>query len=348
MTGVPEFLFPELPPLPVLVLKASLGPLCGALALTYLGLWLGVAAEDAMVHYTIVWGSTLLIIAALLLAVLSLTYSANDISELMLVTASISGVAVVLATLASVRAALLGDRLARWMVFACLFLACMVAGLYTHALRPGLLGVWLQALTAISTVSFLLIVTSLGIRRNRLNRRLERLAGLAQGLDPATGLPKGSILLSKVDDAFWRSARRNTQCAVICLHLRNLYELGEVAGHHVDQQILVALTARVRRAVGFRSVVGLYHPRCFVVVVSSIKQPKLVLRIVSRLRYLMMKPLSVVGVDEDHHTFSPRFSIGTVMVTASSADPASVIDEAERMALAADLGPLEQTSSESH
>jgi GGDEF domain-containing protein len=348
MTGLPEFLLPELPAIPVLVFKVSLGPLCGALALTYLGLWLGVAAEDPVVHYTIVWGSTLLVVAALFLAGLSLGYSANDAADLMVLTATISCVAVLLATLASVRAALLGDRLARWMVLACLFLALMIAGLYSHALQPDGLGLGLQILTAFSTVSYFLIVTSLSIRRGRMNRRLERLAGLAQGVDPATGLPKGSILLSKVDDAFWRSARMNTQCAVICLHLRNLYELGEVAGHHVDQQILAALTARVRRAVGFRSVVGLYHPRCFVVVVSSIKHPKLVLRTVSRLRYLMAKPLGVVGMDEGHHTFSPRFSIGIVMVTASIADPAAVIDEAERMALASDLGPLDQPPSESH
>ncbi len=348
MTGLPEYLLPELPSVPVLVLKASLGPLCGALALTYLGLWLGVAAEDPLVHYTIVWGSTLLIVAAVLLAMLSLGYSAQDAYGLMCITAAVSCLAVFLSLLASVRAALLGDRLARWMVLACVFLAIMIAGLYGHNLRPAALNVHLQALTAFSTVSYFLIVTSLGIRRNRLNRRLERLAGLAQGMDPATGLPKGSVLLSKVDDAFWRSARMHTQCAVICLHLRNLYELGEVAGHHVDQQILAALTARVRRAVGFRSVVGLYHPRCFVVVLSAIKQPKLVLRTVSRLRYLMAKPLDVVGLDDGSHSFSPRFSIGTVMVTASSADPVAVIDEAERMALASEQSPLEAASSESH
>ncbi len=348
MTGVPEYLFPELPATPVLVLKASLGPLSGALALTYLGLWLGVAAEDPFVHHTIVWGSILLVVAALLQAVLSQGHTVAEATHSMLATAVISGIAVVLTLLASARAAMLGDRLARWMVLACLFLAVMVGGLYTHHLAPDHLGLVLQTFTAVCTVSYLLIATSLNLQRNRLNRRLERLAGLAQGVDPATGLPKGSILLSKVDDAFWRSARMNSQCAVICLHLRNLYELGEVAGHHVDQQILAALTARVRRAVGFRSVVGLYHPRCFVVVVSAVKQPKLVVRIVTRLHYLMGKTLDVVGVDETNHTFTPRFSIGTVMVNASNADPAAVIDEAERLALASDMGPLEHPSSESH
>jgi GGDEF domain-containing protein len=194
-------------------------------------------------------------------------------------------------------------------------------------------------------VAFFLTMVSLGIRRNRQIRRLERLAGLSQGLDPATGLPRGSVLLSKVDDAFWRSARRNSSCTVICLHLRNLYELSEPAGHIVDQQILSAMSARVRRAVGFRCVVGLYHPRCFVVVITAVKNPKAVKKMGEQLRQLMCLPLEVAGQNNTLHAFTPQFSVGSITVSAANAIPAQIIDEAEQLALASEREPHRWTNT---
>jgi GGDEF domain-containing protein len=124
-----------------------------------------------------------------------------------------------------------------------------------------------------------------------------------------------------------------------------LYELGEKAGHNVDQQILTAVTARIRRAVGFRCVVGLYHPRCFVIVISGLNQKTLVRRNLDRLKTVLSKPLNVVGLDEAFHVFIPRYQLGVVTVAAANADPIKVVDEAERLSLenaprpAAPVGP---------
>ncbi|MDZ7919713.1 diguanylate cyclase domain-containing protein [Rhodoferax sp.] len=330
LTSLPALWFPELSASVLLTLKASMGPLCGALSLIYLGLWLGAAAEDRMVYYSLAWGATVLVGAAVLLAFWALNYEGSNPEQVIKVAAGFSGAAMLLALGASVRAHVLGDELARWMVVACLFLAGMTMGLYTYTLHPTWFGWQGMALTAFCTVGHFLLTTALAVRRNRQNRRLLRLAGLAQGADPATGLPTGSVLLSKVDDTFWRAARQQGQCTVVCLHLHNLYELGESAGHRVDQQILTSITARIRRAVGFRCVVGLYHPRCFVVVISGIKHEELVERTVLRLRMVLSKPLSVVGLDEAFHTFMPRYGMGVVTVRAASADPVAVVDEAER------------------
>jgi GGDEF domain-containing protein len=333
LSGLPEDLFPGLPVVPVLILKSSLGPLSGAMVLTYLRQWLGVAAEDRYVHNTILWGSTGLLVAAMVITLLCVLFAATLSTEILLFAAFLNAVAVLLATFTSVRAAQLGDKLARTMAVGCLFLALSLGGLFAHQLVPdhGSLAIWI--VTSFSTVVFFLVMVALGIRRNRQLRKLERLAGLSQGVDPATGLPRGSVLLSKVDDAFWRSARLNTSCAVICLHLRNLYELSEVAGHSVDQQILAAMAARIRRAMGFRCVVGLYHPRCFVVVLSAVKQPRLVKSMTERLRELMIKPLDVIGNNDTMHRFLPQFSVGFVTVSTADLAPADVIDEAEQQAL---------------
>jgi GGDEF domain-containing protein len=333
LSGLPENLFPGLPPVPVLILKASLGPLSGAMVLAYLRQWLGVAAEDRLVHHTMVWGSIGLVFATVLLTVLSALFADTQSAEILLLAAAVNALSVLLATLTAARAAQLGDKLARTMVLGCLFLALSMAGLYAHQINrsSGNLLVW--AITSCSTVVFYLVMVSLGIRRNRQIRRLEQLAGLSHGNDPATGLPRGSLLLSKVDDAFWRSARLDTHCTVICLHLRNLYELREEAGHSVDQQILSAMAARMRRAVGFRCVVGLYHPRCFVVVMSAVKQVQVGSNMAERLRALMCKPLEVLGQNGYPHLFKPQFSVGAVTVNAADAVPGRVIDEAEQLAL---------------
>jgi GGDEF domain-containing protein len=141
------------------------------------------------------------------------------------------------------------------------------------------------------------------------------------------------VLLSKLDDAIWRSARMNQECTVICLRLQNLYELAEIVGHHADQQILSAMTARIRRAIGFQQLVGLYHPQCFVVVISTYSNTRLVEKAMQRLQYLMTKPLQVIGLDEATHTFTPRMGMGSVPVLSENCDPATVLDQAERLSL---------------
>lgn len=338
LTGLAPVLLPGLPLQTLYMLQNSLGLFSGALALSYLGLWLGVAAEDRIVRLTVRWGAWAQFAAGCTMALLTLLRPPEEGQRLLLVTATINGLAVMVTVVATLRAIALGDRLALGILGANGLLACAAVGLYAHGLGIDLgMGVWV--FTAICTVAFFMVGTYLGLRRDRFNRRLERLAGLAMGDDPATGLPKGSVLLSKMDDAFWRSARRRHECTVICLHVRNLYGLAEAAGHNADKQILAALTARLRRAVGFRNVVGLYHPRCFVVVISTDSQTRLVEKTLQRLHYLMGKPLNILGPNGDYHAFVPVFGIGAVAVNTDRADPASIIDQAEHMALAASEQP---------
>lgn len=339
VSGLPLYMWDDISPLLLMVLRCSLGPLSGAVALNYLGLWLGNTAEDTRIGWTIVGGSLFLAASAVVLGIVASTSPLNMEREVLAFTAIITCMSVLMALYVSVRATHLGDPLARWMVIAGFFLATMVAGLFTNALNPDYLNTAALAATAFSVVAFFLVVVALTISRNRLHRQLQRLAGLTQGTDSATGLPTGSVLMSKVDDALWRNTRTNSECAVICIQLRNLYELGEVAGHGVEHQILAAMGARVRRAVGFRCVVGLYHPRCFVVVISAVKTKATVERLEARLNHLIAKPLIVVGVNNAYHTFVPRFGIGTVTTQGGTFDPTSLMDQAEHLAMGRENDP---------
>jgi hypothetical protein len=75
-----------------------------------------------------------------------------------------------------------------------------------------------------------------------------------------------------------------------------------------------------------------------VVVISSAKQQRIVDTMLVRLRHFLSKPLVIVGNGDARYTFTTRFGIGKVTVDAASADPATVVDQAERLAFAADGG----------
>jgi GGDEF domain-containing protein len=334
MSGLAGQLFPDIPELTMEVMKVSMAPLSGALALTYLGFWLGVKRDDRAVYRSMVFVSMGLILTSVVATACVLYGSDPRDTSPLLVTGMLSVVGALVGLVITIRAALLGDDLARWMVLACLFLVAMVVGMFGQALSPGVLGWPLMALIAFCTLCHFLLITALTVQRNRVNKQLIRLTKKASGTDPATGLHTGSVLVSKVDDAFWRSARLSRECAVVCLHLGNLYELGESVGHGVEQQILQAMTARIRRAVGFRYVVGLYHPRCFVVVISAVKKEQEVERMVLRLRTVLDRPLKILGLKDASHTFQPRFGFGIAHKNAADTDPTAVMDLAERRALA--------------
>lgn len=335
MSGLPEAFFPGLPPRLVMLLKAGLGPLAGAIALIYLGIWLGGLREDVLVYRLTAWGGAVLFFAAMGLTMAGAVVEAGaPFRRLLLLTATANLAAVVLAVLATLRAAMLGDPLARWMLLACGLLALTTVGHYLNGLQvPGFgLGTWI--VTALATVGYYLLASVLIYVRNRQLRRLARLARLQLGADPATGLPTGAQLLAEVEHAFWRAARLHGQCTVVCLHLRNLYELGQGAGRGVEHQIQVAMAARIRRAAGFRCVVGLYHPRCFVVVITSDRRHDPVQMTVQRLRQFVAQPLTVVGASQARHAYMPQLGVGVVTVDApAEAKPLEVINEAERQAL---------------
>ena len=134
LSGLPEIVFPDLSDKALLVFKASLGPLSGALTLTYLGQWLGVAAEDRLVNRTIIGGAVMLIASAVFMSLVLLLHSTWDRSNIMTIATWINCSSVLMALIASARAAHLGDRLARWMALACLLQAISVSGLYAHNL----------------------------------------------------------------------------------------------------------------------------------------------------------------------------------------------------------------------
>ena len=120
---------------------------------------------------------------------------------------------------------------------------------------------------------------------------------------------------------------------MICLRLNNLYQLAEKAGREAEDQILSTLAARIRRAAGFRCVVGVYHPRCFVIVFSQERKRSIDEMALARIRHLVTQPLQVVGSKSQRQQFLPQVGISMLAVLPDMVQPLDVINEVEHQAM---------------
>lgn len=330
--GLLENLWPALRHVDLMPLKATLGPLCGALALAYLGHWSGIRTEDRLVRMLMGPGAGSIALGAA--ALLVWTLRGGDALDVMTITAAINSLAVVMGSLVAVRSVMLGDALARWMVLACLCLAQMTAGHYAKGLGHDW-GLWYWGVTAIATVGYFLTVVTMVRLRSRQWRRLQRQAQGEMPLVDSAGLPRGALLVQKVDDAIWRSSRMDRPCVVAAIVVPNLYDYGEHAlPADPESEILVTLAARMRQVVGFRNVVGLFHQRCFVLAVSAVQDPQRGDLVGSRLLYELRMAVTL-SPDPTVPPFQPDIGIGILDVPADidGVSALQVMSQAEQLAL---------------
>lgn len=333
MSGLPEALWPWWALIDWLPVKATVGPLCGALVMTYLGFWSGLRREDQLVQRMMGPGATFLVVSTFGLLAMVVTGAAA--STVLPLTGAVNALAVLMGVLIAVRSVTLGDALARWMVMACLCLAQMTAGLYAKGMDMDM-GNAYWALTASATVGYFVTVVVLVRGRNREFRRLRR---QASGQTPATespALPCGAQLVPRIEDALWRSMRMDRPCLVAAVSVSNLYAYREAAVPDPVGEILVALAARIRQLVGFRNVVGLFHQRCFVLAISAVQDPKRAELMADRLLRDLRMSVNV-GPDPLTLPFQPEVAIGVVQVPAGSGDASAIriINLAEQLALQA-------------
>jgi GGDEF domain-containing protein len=332
MSGLPEYLLDITDERLLLPAKVAMGPLSGALTLSYLGIWFGQGFEDRLLRRLIVYGAFITFMAAV--GMVAWVYVSPAVSPRIHlgVSAGINIFTALIAGMAAVRGTMLGDRQARWLSLASLFLTVLVIGLYSKGMRLDA-GPWAWSLTAVCTAAYFLVVTMLTVVRNESLKQLARLARGNSLLDEITGLPIGSMLISKVDDALWRSFRMESESAVLALWVNNLYALNDDAGHYIEHEIRSRLTANLRQAVGFRNVVGLMQARCFVVVISTVQDRAQVEKRALRLLGSISKPMTVGELVDAPYDFSAEAGIGIVYVSATEhTEPMRAMDQAQKLA----------------
>ena len=313
------------------------GPLTAGVALRYLGKWMGGLRSDRVLRYSTQWTGSLLIACAAVLALLGLRQEQQTLEQWLWPVAAITLLGASMGVVGSLRGVVLGDRLARWMLAACIMLVLTTAGLYVYSLRLLDAGTLLAVLISLTALGFLVLATVLVDQRNRETRRLARLAAADFSVEPATGLPIGASFVSQLEHEFWRVRRRNGQCAVLCVYLHNLDEVGRALGPSAEYKVQVAMAARITRAAGFRCTVGLYHPQCFVVVIQMGRHGRLSDPVQERLHTLACEPMTVHQVDGSAFIFEPQGSLAMTLTDADAESALEVLNATEAAAQRASL-----------
>lgn len=314
--------------------QVFVGPLAAGVALRYLGRWMGGLRSDRLLRLSTQWTGTLLIACAIVLALLGLGKSRETLEQWLWPVSVITVLGAMMSVAGSLRAVMLGDRLARWMLTACISLVLATICVHVYSLRLLDAGAFLAAMVSLSALAFLVLATVLVEQRNRETRRLRRLAAADFSVEPVTGLPIGASFVSQLEHEFWRARRRNGQCAVLCAYLHNLHE---VMDPNSEYKVQVAMAARITRAAGFRCTVGLYHPQCFVVVIQLGRNGELSDQVEQRLHTLACEPMTVHQGDGGTTIFEPRVSLATSVTDADTENALEVLNATEAQAKRARL-----------
>jgi diguanylate cyclase (GGDEF)-like protein len=164
--------------------------------------------------------------------------------------------------------------------------------------------------------------------RKRAERQLAHQA-LHDGL---TGLPNRSLLLDRVEHALERSNRNSSLVAVLFLDIDNFKLINDSLGHHVGDQLLTRVAARlgtvVRRAdtaarLGGETVARLGGDE-FVVLCEDLEGEQDAIRIAERVRAELAAPLLL-----DDSELSITASIGIAVTCGDGASPDSLIRDAD-------------------
>jgi hypothetical protein len=187
---------------PRLLLPAQVlaGPVCVALSNFWLRGWLDAAQRDRIM-------STFLRIGALGLPLGALACLALPADQQLPAAAALSLLGGAVIFWLTVRASLLGDRLAPVMAVGCLFTLPAIAGLYAVALHLPL-GLWAQALLALCGVLSNMLTGRALWQRDRHHSKNWRVDVTASQLDPVTRLYSGGALLVRLVKALRRRRRR--------------------------------------------------------------------------------------------------------------------------------------------
>jgi diguanylate cyclase (GGDEF)-like protein/PAS domain S-box-containing protein len=184
------------------------------------------------------------------------------------------------------------------------------------------------------------IATQIGefFRRRRAEERLAH-----QALhDDLTGLPNRGLLLDRLEHALQRSKRQRSTLAVLFMDLDNFKVINDNLGHHVGDELLVELAARLVRSVRTSDTAGRLGGETvarfggdeFVVLCEDIASERDAIRIAERIGRELGRPVSLGGRE-----FTVTASIGIALGRGDASREHLVRDADAAMYRAKERGP---------
>lgn len=308
-SGLATQLGPKLLTTHISVLLLISGPLAGLVASTGLRAFLRAEQRDKVIDrgMQVVMGGNLALLLLLLWPhrLQALEYSALGVSLCALG-----------AFWLTVRARLLGQHLALPMAIATAAMVFAVLGLYANALGILSNSLGLQVFTALCAAVYVVVCSHTLRRRNAEYLRMRRALSMSRDKDLVTQTWTGAALIRLVDDAIVRAKRNRKEMAVICIQLTNDSQLRQQFGANGQEQVIYALSARIRQVANAGNhAVGRYGDNSFVVVVDALKQASMLRTLGLRLAVAVRRPFVVNPMSSSPVEFRADVGVGVARIS---------------------------------
>jgi GGDEF domain-containing protein len=325
LSGVAGELSPRLGARELHYAQVLAGPVCVGLSNFWIRGWLQAAQRDRIMSWV-------LRLASLALPLLGFACLALPAAQQLPMAAALSLVGGSLTMWLSVRAWLMGDRLAPVMAAGCLLTLPAIAGMYAVAMGVPM-GLWADALLATCAALSNGVTGFVLWRRDRHERRTREEAVPSQ-FDPVTKLYSGISLVQKLVKAQRRRRRTRREGAVLAIMVFDVDRIAAQAGAAGVNDVFICIASRIQRQVGVVNPVGRYYDRCFVSLVETIHSPAwlrtLGLRVASSLR----RPMEVATAN-GRVEVKVDIGVGVVHLSRDAAPVEDILHDAQRMAEAA-------------
>jgi GGDEF domain-containing protein len=327
LSGVLGAAWPALDPGLVHVLQVLAGPLSAGLSSFWMRDWLNASQRDRLM-------SSLLQASAMVLPLAGLACLALPRAQQLPGAAAVSILGACLALWLTVRAWLMGDRLALAMAGGRLLVLPAIAGLYAIAMGMPSIGSGLNALIAACSALGNGLIGYVLWRRDSHEWHAKEGTSPSQ-FDPVTKLHSGISLVRKLINAQRRRRRTRRDGAVIAILVFDVDRIAAQAGTVGVNEMFICIASRIQRQVGVVNPVGRYYDRCFVSLVETIHSPAwlrtLGLRVASSLR----RPMEINTQDGKRIEVRADIGVGVVHLERSQAAVEDILHDAQRMAEAA-------------
>jgi GGDEF domain-containing protein len=328
LSGVAGQLWPAVDPKLMQAAQVLAGPVCVGLSNFWIRGWLGAAQRDRLM-------SVVLRGAAVFSPLAGLACLGLPVGLQLPAAAGISLFGGVLTLWLTVRAGLMGDRLAPVMAAGCLLTLPAIAGMYALAMNLPGIGAGLHAALALcAAVSNGLTGFALW-RRDRHQWRARARQGPVARFDPVTKLHGGIALVQRLVKAQRRRRRTRRDGAVLAILVFDVERVAAQAGATGVQEMFMCIASRIQRQVGVVNPVGRYYERCFVLLVETIPSKAWLRTIGLKVASSLRRPMEVMTATGEQIEITADIGVGVVHLSPEPAAVEDILHEAQRMAEAA-------------
>jgi diguanylate cyclase (GGDEF)-like protein/PAS domain S-box-containing protein len=142
--------------------------------------------------------------------------------------------------------------------------------------------------------------------------------------DVLTDLPNRTMLLNHLVDAIARADRDETEIVVLLLDLDHFKRINDSMGHHMGDELLLAMSARLQHWVREDDLVARLGGDEFVVVFGGVPDGKALTPRIEELMQVVLAP-----VDVHSQELAVTVSMGGVRYPADGGDPATLLKNAD-------------------